>query len=99
MDDAGRAAEIVKQIMSYFLRNPTATDSLEGIAHWRLLEEAIHRNVFATEEALQWLVKEGYLLEIDRPRSRRLFRLNPARQKDAESLVDAQGEGGPPKDC
>ena len=99
MDDAGRAAEIVKQIMSYFLRNPTATDSLEGIAHWRLLEEAIHRNVFATEEALQWLVKEGYLLKIDRPRSRRLFRLNPARQKDAESLVDAQSEGGPPKDC
>jgi hypothetical protein len=39
------------------------------------------------------------LLEIDRPRSPRLFRLNPARQGDAESLVDAQGEGGPPEDC
>jgi hypothetical protein len=92
---------MVKQIMSYFLRNPTATDSLEGIAHWRLLEEAVHRNVVATEKALQWLVKEGYLLEIERPRSRTLYRLNPARQKEAESLVDAQGDGGgpPPKDC
>jgi hypothetical protein len=90
---------MVKQIVSYFVRNPTATDSLEGIAHWRLLEEAVHRNVSATEKALQWLVKEGYLLEIDRPRSQRLFRLNPLRQKDAEALVNSQREGEPPKDC
>ena len=90
---------MVKQIMSYFLRNPTATDSLEGIAHWRLLEESVYRNVVDAGEALAWLVKEGYLLEIDRQRSPRLYQLNPLRRKDAEVLVKDEGEEGRFRDC
>jgi hypothetical protein len=34
---------VTKQIVSYFLRNPNAADTLEGIARWRLLEERIHQ--------------------------------------------------------
>jgi hypothetical protein len=75
------------EILSYFLRNPAAADSLEGIARWRLLEQTIHRTIAETEMALKWLVEEGYLMEIEQPRSRRLFRLNPDRHKQARALL------------
>ncbi len=78
------------QILSYFVRNPSAVDSLEGIAEWRLLEEAVHRNVVETEEALQWLVKEGFLIETLHPHSGRLFSLNAEKMMKAKSLLDAQ---------
>lgn len=85
--EASRVAQKARQILAYFVRNPSAADSLEGIAHWRLLEEAVHRSVLETDEALRWLVKEGYLIEIVQPQSKRLFQLNPEKHKDAESLL------------
>lgn len=81
-----------KQILSYFMRNPSAVDSLEGIARWRLLEEAIHRNVAETEEALCWLVKKGYLIETAQPHSGRLFRFNSKKQSEAKEFLEAPVE-------
>jgi hypothetical protein len=73
--------------LAYFLRNPAAADSLEGIARWRLLEQAIHRTTTETEGALKWLVDEGYLIEMEQPRSRQLFRLNPEKHLAADELL------------
>jgi hypothetical protein len=91
---ASGIAQPVKQILSYFVRNPSVADSLEGIAHWRLLEEAIHRNVAETEEALHWLVKEGYLIETSHSHSGRLFQFNPQKLSDAERLLQPLHELG-----
>lgn len=52
-----------------------------------MLEEAIHRNIVETEEALHWLVQEGYLIETLQPHSERLFRLNADKQVEAMSLL------------
>jgi hypothetical protein len=87
---ASGIAQPVKQILSYFVRNPSVADSLEGIARWRLLEEAVHRNVTETEEALRWLVKEGYLVETSHSHSGRLFQFNAQKQAEAESLLQPQ---------
>ncbi len=78
-----------REILAYFLRNPAASDSLEGIARWRLLEQAIHRTVTETEGALSWLVQEGYLIEMPR-QSRRIYCLNPQKQQDAQELLVAR---------
>ncbi len=86
-----RVSRPAQEILSYFLRNPAAVDSMEGIARWRLLEQAIHRTVLETEAALKWLVEQGYLMQIEHRRSRPLFRLNPQKQKAAESLLQARG--------
>lgn len=93
--EVNQSASATTQILSYFLRNPSATDSLEGIARWRLLEEAIHRTVRETEEALQWLVREGYLIETVHPHAGRLFHLNAERQSEAKSLLDTQTQSDP----
>jgi DNA-binding transcriptional ArsR family regulator len=77
----------VHEILSYFLRNPDAADSLEGIARWRLLEQVVHRTISETEGALTWLVEEGYLIEVEESYSHRLFRLNPEKQEAAGELL------------
>jgi hypothetical protein len=84
-----------KQILAYFLRNPAAADSLEGIARWRLLEEAIHRNVFETEEALAWLVAQGYLVEFVHAHAGRLFRLNVEKKTEAVTMFTLPEGMGP----
>jgi hypothetical protein len=82
-----RVSRPAREILAYFLRNPSAADSLEGIARWRLLEQAIHRTILQTEGALSWLVKNGYLIEVEQTHSRRLFRLNPEKQAAAGELL------------
>ncbi len=92
LSESSRIPRSARQILSYFVRNPSAADSCEGIARWRLLEEAIHRNVAETEESLRWLVKEGYLIEMTPAHSSRLFRLNPARKSEAESVLNTAAQ-------
>jgi len=78
---------VAKQILSYFLRNPEVADSLTELARWRLMEEQIRLSVENTQAALSWLVAEGYVQQEARVGTESLFRLNPARMQDAESLV------------
>jgi len=84
--------EVAGEILSYFLRNPEAADNLVGIARWRLLEEAVHRTVAATESALRWLIARGYLQEVPVQGKERIFQLNPEKREEAELfLKDMEG--------
>ncbi len=78
----------MKQVLGYFVRNPEAADSLEGVARWRLLEEQIQSSLVQTEAAVEWLVAQGFLLEFGSRGSGHLFRLNPARRDDAIRLLE-----------
>jgi hypothetical protein len=78
---------VAKQILSYFLRNPEVADSLTELARWRLMEEQIRLSVENTQAALNWLVDQGYVQQEARVGTESLFRLNPARRADAESLL------------
>ena len=85
------------QILRYFVRHPHALDDLEGIARWRLLEEAIRAKVAETDRALHWLVERGFLRQTARLGSPPLFGLNPEKADDARTLLasgDPAGEGG-----
>jgi hypothetical protein len=84
--------EVAGEILSYFLRNPEAADNLVGIARWRLLEEAVHRTVAATEGALRWLIAQGYLEEVHVQGTENIFQLNPEKREEAELfLKDLEG--------
>jgi hypothetical protein len=79
---------LAKDVLNYFLRNPEAADDLEGVARWRLLEEAVHRRVDETRQALAWLVDEGFLIETPTPQGP-VFSLNARNREQAETLVSA----------
>jgi hypothetical protein len=80
--------ESAKRILRYFVRNPEAADTYEGIVRWRLLEEAIHRTTEETREALSWLVSQGFLRETPIGGGAPIFRLNAGKRKEAEDFLE-----------
>jgi hypothetical protein len=81
------APEIVGQILSYFVRNPRAADTLEGVVRWRLLENEVHRSFKETEIALKWLVEQGFLETVATGQYSQIFRLNATRCADATRFL------------
>jgi hypothetical protein len=79
--------DVARQILAYFLRNPRAADSAEGVARWRVMDEQIRTSVRETFAALQWLVAKGYLEESSSRSSETIFRLHAARSGEAHKLV------------
>jgi hypothetical protein len=86
-DDERHDQTIASEILNYFLRNPHAVDSLEGVARWRLMEDLVRRKLDETEAALRWLVEEGYLTTSVSPGSTAMFRLNPERVEQARQFL------------
>jgi hypothetical protein len=83
--------QVSKEILSYFLRNPKAADDLEGVARWRLLNETIDRSVEETKDALEWLVKEGFLVKAARSCTTTMYRLNRQESDRAKSFLKKPG--------
>jgi hypothetical protein len=78
---------MVSEILDYFIRNPQAVDSLEGVARWRLMDDLIRRKLDETEAALAWLVGQGYLTSFTSPGGTAIFQLNPQRLEEARQFL------------
>ena len=91
--DKDSGADVVREILNYFLRNPDATDTLEGVARWRLLEEQVHRTVDETAAALAFLVAHGYLQEVPISGANKAFRLDPERVVEAARFLAQRSSG------
>jgi hypothetical protein len=78
---------MAREVLRYFLRYPDVADGLEGVARWRLLQEAVERRVRQTDQALSWLVERGFLQERSSPGTSPLFSLNPERRGEAERFL------------
>lgn len=86
--------DIAKDILEYFLRNPQAADDLEGVARWRLMSQAIYRDLQETSAALEYLVGRGLLTRVSRPGAA-FFRLQAEQRAGAEAFL--AGDAGKPK--
>jgi hypothetical protein len=84
--------EMAREILRYFVRNPQATDSLEGVARWRLMDELIRRKLDETAAALEWLVAQGYLRSSISPGGTATFRLNAERVEESRRFLAASPE-------
>jgi hypothetical protein len=78
---------LAKEILAYFVQNPQAVDSLEGIARWRLQEERIRRQVQDTSIALDWLVRQQYLERVSSPMTEPVYRLNEPNRSAVERFL------------
>ena len=86
---------LVEEILVYFLQNPEAIDDLEGVARWRLQGDRIRREVAGADEALEWLVKRGFLQKITSPSAGPVYRLNEAQRSAVERFVERNATGAP----
>jgi hypothetical protein len=87
MTNIDRAPKMVREVLCYFLRNPQAADTLEGVARWRVKGETTQRSVDETREALLWLVRQRLLCEHRSPGSAPTFTLDESRKSEAERLL------------
>jgi hypothetical protein len=78
---------MASEILNYFVRNPHAVDTLEGVARWRLMDEVIRRKLHETEAALGWLVAHGYLTTSISPGGTVTFSLNPERAEESRKFL------------
>jgi len=81
--------KLAREVLEYFLRNPKAADNLEGVTHWRLLDQAVHRTLTETKASLDWLVTRGYLREIVMPSSAPIYALNAQKRDEAEEFLNS----------
>ena len=85
---------MVREVLNYFIRNPQAVDSLEGIARWRLLHEVATRKVEETRKALEWLVRQKYLSKTMVAGGDPVFSLNPDNIAKAKAFLSASDSLG-----
>jgi hypothetical protein len=79
---------VSREVIRYFIQHPSAVDSLEGIAHWRLLKMRVREVVDETDAALQTLVGRGLIDRIAVTGGPALFRLNPDKRDAARRLLE-----------
>ena len=69
-------SEVAREILAYLVDHPDAQDTLEGIAHWWLLERQIKYHASLVKEVIQDLVESGLLLESQSMGTRPGYRIN-----------------------
>jgi hypothetical protein len=87
LERSARAPTVAREILDYFIRHPSAEDTVEGIARWRLMQLRIENTVAETKLGLDWLVEHKFLLSDERVSAGRTFRLNPKNSAAAKRLV------------
>lgn len=83
--------ELVEDILRYFTRNPTAADTVEGLARWRLVDEVIHKNLKKVASAVAWLVSQGMLVEESTSPSTKVVLLNEQQLSKVERFLQQAG--------
>ncbi len=79
-------SEVAKAILAYLADHPDAQDTLEGIAHWWLLERQISYHLALVQEAVEDLVQQGLILENRSTGSQPGYRLNLDRLEEIQSV-------------
>ena len=76
-----------REILSYLIENPDAHDTLEGIAHWWLLDRAIRAQTSKVEAALERLLSQGLVVKVERVDSEIQYRINRQRLDEILALL------------
>jgi hypothetical protein len=72
--------DISQEILEYLFKHPDASDTLEGITEWWLLNQRIRGEVRKVKKAILSLVEQGWLAEIKGNDSRIRYRLSSERK-------------------
>ena len=80
--------EQAREILRYFMQHPQASDDLEGIARWRLLQQHVTRQVEEVRLALELLVQMDLLHQHVNPAIGKRYSLNPERVDESRKFAD-----------
>jgi hypothetical protein len=86
-DGRTRVLATARAVVRYLVARPEAKDTLAGIALWWLEHERAERLLHEVEQAVDFLVAEGLLLETRRHGTPPYYRLNTGRRDSITRLL------------
>ena len=73
---------VAREVLSYFISNSNANDTVEGLVEWRLLEQRIRHSLAEAEVAVTELVARELILARRGSDGRIHYRVNPAKETE-----------------
>ena len=86
-DTVAEKSQIAFQILAYLVDHPAAQDTADGIAQWWILEQCVKQKAPLVSEALDELVKKGFVTERKAKDARLHYRINRRRSKEIAALL------------
>ncbi len=86
-----KITEISQEILEYLRKHPDASDTLEGITEWWLLNQRISYEMKRVKAAISNLIEEGWVVEVGGKGVTARYRFNPVRQADVKPGPPTQG--------
>lgn len=74
--------EISQEILEYLRKHPDASDTLEGITEWWLLNQRISYEMKRVKAAVSNLVEKGWVVEVEGKGVTTRYRLNPLKNNE-----------------
>lgn len=88
-------SEMAYDILAYLSEHPDASDTLQGIVEWWLLEQEIKSRINQVERALSELVAKGLVLESKGKESQTRYRINRRKIKQVKMLLRRKDRATP----
>jgi hypothetical protein len=86
--DDMKKKEIARQVLSYLNENPDATDTLEGILQWWLLDRKIKYQIGLVKSAVDELVEQQLIFEDKTEDSRTRYLVNKKKSEQIRTLLN-----------
>lgn len=93
-EDSEDDEKLAMDVLGFFLANRNVSETIEGVARWRLLELTVHRTVQETKRAMEILVERGFLKRTPVRGSEDLFSLDDEQRDVAKSFLQDQRKKG-----
>lgn len=79
--------QAAREILAYVAEHPEASDTLEGIVNWWLLQQKIEYQTRIVKQALGELVEKGLLVKEMTKDSRIRYRANEEKRREPQALL------------
>ena len=84
-------SEVAYEILSYLVNHPHAEGPIEAIIEWWLLEQRIEMGMKEVLNAIDELVKNGFVLKRKSKDKHIFYRINAEKNKEIQGLLKTKG--------
>lgn len=82
-----KVTRVAFDILAYLARHPEAKDGLEGIAGWWILEQHIVNQTAIVRDAVETLVRRGWLVAEKKGGTGWIYGINPDKTAEIRELL------------
>ena len=84
-------SEVAYEILSYLVNHPHAEGPIEAIIEWWLLEQRIEMGMKEVLNAIDELVRNGFVLKRKSTDKQIFYRINAEKNKEIQGLLKTKG--------